>query len=69
MRCGPVVSVLSLLALACDLSPLTATSEARPWPVHDTTDARAADLCEAACEPGASCCTERFVHGSGASIG
>ena len=69
MRCGPVVSVLSLLALACDLSPPTATSGARPWPVHDTTDARAADLCEAACEPGASCCTERFVHGSGASIG
>ena len=64
MRCQPIVPILASLTaclLACD--PPSAAPSTDPIAPRET------DVCDAACSPGASCCTERFVHGGGASIG
>jgi hypothetical protein len=64
MRCQPIVPILASLTaclLACD--PPSAAPSTDPIAPRET------DVCDAACSPGASCCTERFVHGSGASVG
>lgn len=55
-----ITPLLAALALACD--PATSPPQTQP-------DPRAADLCDSICEPGATCCTERFIAGDGASIG
>ena len=55
--------VVSSLALGCD------PPQPRETQVLEPIDQRSSDICEAPCEAGATCCTERFVHGSGASIG
>ena len=57
----PVLASLTSCLVACD-SPVAP-------PRTDPVAVRKADICDAACAPGASCCTERFIHGSGASIG
>ena len=57
----PILASLTSCLLACD-PPAAA-------PSTDPVAPRETDICDAACAPDANCCTERFVHGSGASIG
>ena len=62
-RTFALLAAFVVLAPACDL-PGPAPSSAA-----DVVTPREADACAAVCTPGATCCTERFVHGNGASIG
>lgn len=55
--------LLALLPAGCDPAGRAQSS------ALDVVTPRGADGCDAACTPGANCCTERFIHGNGASIG
>lgn len=57
------IATVSPVVLACDAVGTQSSAVVRSEP------AALRDACDAVCEPGAGCCTERFVHGSGASVG
>ena len=56
-------AVWTISALSCD------PGDVGPGSARADPAVERAGTCEAACDPGAACCTERFIHGDGASVG